>query len=138
LRVFRGALELNTSNDWGAGLSFLSRTEVARAQYAAFIANKETQYQSIELQLRSDIQNIQSLIKRSDVYQQIILANQETRASVKRQYLAGRKSWIDVLNAERELAASQTKYASLKADLFFIIWRVRLLAYGIDRFGLKK
>jgi adhesin transport system outer membrane protein len=43
-----------------------------------------------------------------------VVANEDVSASFSRQYAIGRKGWIDVLNAQREL--TQARYAATDAE----------------------
>jgi adhesin transport system outer membrane protein len=52
--------------------------------------------------------------------------------SYERQFLAGRKSWLDVMNAARELAQTETQLADLVSTQVLVTWRLVLNTGGVD------
>ena len=58
-------------------------------------------------------------------------ATEEVSASYDRQFLAGRKSWLDVMNAARELAQTESQWADLKATQVVLTWRLAAYTRGI-------
>ena len=62
-------------------------------------------------------------------------AAEDVSASYDRQFLAGRKSWLDVMNAARELAQTETQLADLQSTQLVVTWRLAAYARGIDALG---
>jgi adhesin transport system outer membrane protein len=56
----------------------------------------------------------------------------DVSTSYDRQFLAGRKSWLDVMNAARELAQTETQLADLQSTLVVVTWRLAAYTRGID------
>jgi adhesin transport system outer membrane protein len=56
----------------------------------------------------------------------------ELSESYDRQFLAGRKSWLDVMNAARELAQTETLLADLMSNQVIVTWRLALSAGGLE------
>jgi adhesin transport system outer membrane protein len=52
-------------------------------------------------------------------------------ASWDRQFLAGRKTWVEVMNAARELAQAQTALAEVNVAYVMATWRLAVLAEGV-------
>jgi adhesin transport system outer membrane protein len=52
-------------------------------------------------------------------------------ASWDRQFLAGRKTWVEVMNAARELAQAQTTLAEVDATYVAATWRLAVLSEGV-------
>jgi adhesin transport system outer membrane protein len=48
-----------------------------------------------------------------------------------RQFLAGRKTWVEVMNAARELAQVQTALAEAESSYTSATWRLKILSEGI-------
>jgi adhesin transport system outer membrane protein len=48
-----------------------------------------------------------------------------------RQFLAGRKTWVEVMNAARELAQAQTALAEVEVGYVVATWRLAVLAEGV-------
>ncbi len=65
---------------------------------------------------------------------EIARQNEEIVASFIRQYIAGRKTWLDVLNSERELTQSRLTLADTRAAAVSAQARMSRLA-GLIRFG---
>lgn len=58
--------------------------------------------------------------------------------SYDRQFLAGRKSCLDVMNAARELAQTESQLADLQSTQVVVTWRLTILTRGVaDALGSK-
>jgi adhesin transport system outer membrane protein len=55
----------------------------------------------------------------------------EVSTSYDRQFLAGRKSWLDVMNAARELAQTATQLAEVQATQVVATWRLVIYTSGV-------
>ena len=51
--------------------------------------------------------------------------------SYDRQFLAGRKSWLDVMNAARELSQNETQLADLLSTQLTATWRLAIYTSGV-------
>jgi adhesin transport system outer membrane protein len=61
-----------------------------------------------------------------------LVSAKELSESYDRQFLAGRKSWLDVMNAARELAQTETLLADLISTQVIVTWRLALTAGGTE------
>jgi len=61
------------------------------------------------------------------ILKEITSENQEIVESFIRQYLAGKKSWLDVLNVERELVQSRLQIADIRATQMTAALRLQRL-----------
>ena len=86
----------------GAGLSALYLVRATKSRQSA----TEAEVQVLKVRLRSDIErewNLASSARRqAENLRRLALSTREVYESFSRQYAAGRKSWVDVLNAWRE------------------------------------
>lgn len=118
-RVFFGL-----TTNFGAGLSRLSELDGATAALNASLEDIETQRRGLMESLSADV----SLAKAADrrlAWLKIALKNAEdVLASYERQFLAGRKSWLDVMNSVRELSQAEISLADASSSLFVIKWRL--------------
>ena len=48
------------------------------------------------------------------------------------QFLVGLKSWLDVMNAARELAQVEVQIADVSTEQLLLSWRLSILARGVD------
>jgi len=116
---------------FGAGLSTLSGIEAARLQHNAALTDIEVQTRAVNEQVLSDYALAQSIASRiAAVYKSLSAAN-DVLSSYNRQFLAGRKSWLDVMNAARELTQTETQLADLHATQVVVTWRLGAYTRGI-------
>ena len=54
-------------------------------------------------------------------------------ASYTRQYLSGRRSWLDVMNAAREVVQTDLQKADVTAMIIADGRKLQLWAYGLDQ-----
>jgi adhesin transport system outer membrane protein len=116
---------------FGAGLSTFSSIEAARLQHNAALTDIEVQTRAVNEQVLSDYALAQSIASRiAAVYKSLSAAN-DVLSSYNRQFLAGRKSWLDVMNAARELTQTETQLADLHATQVVVTWRLGAYTRGI-------
>ena len=49
-----------------------------------------------------------------------------------RQFVAGRKTWLDVMNAAREAVQIETQIADAQASQLLLSWRLAITGHGLD------
>ena len=116
---------------FGAGLSTLSGIEAARLQYTAALTDIEVQTRAVNEQVLSDYALAQSIASRIAAIYKSLSATNDVLSSYNRQFLAGRKSWLDVMNAARELTQTETQLADLHATQVIVTWRLGAYTRGI-------
>ena len=131
-------LFIGISSRFGAGLSTLSNIEAARSQHASALTEIEVQSRTVSEQVLSDYALAQSAASRLAATNASLQATEEVSASYDRQFLAGRKSWLDVMNAARELAQTESQGADLKATQVVLTWRLTAYTLGIDAVSEEK
>jgi adhesin transport system outer membrane protein len=125
-------LFIGMSSRFGAGLSTLSNLEAAQSQLAAAAAEVQVQLRTVGEQLAADQAQALSVAGRIASIKAALAAGEDVSASYDRQFLAGRKSWLDVMNAARELAQTETQLAELQATELLLGWRLLAYTRGID------
>jgi adhesin transport system outer membrane protein len=125
-RVFIGL-----SSRFGAGLSSLSGIAGAKSQHQAALAEVEVQRLSVSEQVLADYALATSLESRLDPLKASMDAAGEVAKSYDRQFLAGRKSWLDVMNAARELAQTETQLADIQSAQIIATWRLAIYTKGL-------
>lgn len=120
-RLFIGA-----NSRFGAGFSSLSNIEGARAQYQAALAEVEAQSRTISEQILVDHAQATLLEGRLTALRASLEAAGQVSESYSRQFLAGRKSWLDVMNATRELAQAEVQLAEAQASQVAVTWRLAI------------
>ena len=125
-------LFIGLTSRFGAGLSSLSNVEAARRQHAAAMSEIEVQSRTVSEQVLADYALGLSAASRMASIQASLRAAEDVSASYDRQFLAGRKSWLDVMNAARELAQTETQLADLQSTQLVVTWRLAAYTRGID------
>ncbi|MDB9949680.1 TolC family protein, partial [Porticoccaceae bacterium] len=64
---------------------------------------------------------------------QLVSATTEVVSSYLRQYTVGRKSWLDVLNAQREVVQAQHTLADYEAIELIASYQIRLLSGALNK-----
>lgn len=108
----------------GAGMSTRSAIAAARARERGSKQAIEAERRAVTTQIDVLLSELQSAYRQSGPAQRLADATGEVVASYLRQYTVGRKSWLDVLNAQRE--AIQAKYTLVNAETNFMSAHYRL------------
>jgi adhesin transport system outer membrane protein len=132
-RIFVG---FNTR--FGAGLSSASNVEAARLQLEAALADIAVQSRSVSEQVMADYSLASSSGSRQSAMKSSLKAAQDVSESYDRQFLAGRKSWLDVMNAARELAQTESQLADIESTQVVVTWRLAIYAQGLAALIAKK
>ena len=114
------------SGSSGAGLSLLSKNNAAAAmvtaKQAALAAIKYTKRQNL-VNLITKIDALQFRVEALNAAMEATLA---VSKSYSRQFLAGRKSWQEVLNSAREQVQMEVQIVDLEAAVLVAQWRLLL------------
>jgi outer membrane protein, adhesin transport system len=109
----------------GAGLSALSGVQAAVSRKAAAEQELETLDRQLSSQASSLLNELQALLAQVKPAQALLAGTAEIVASYLRQYQVGRKSWLDVLNAQRE--KTQALYGLADAQYGLQLAQLRLM-----------
>jgi adhesin transport system outer membrane protein len=125
-------LFLGVSSRLGAGLSGLSNVAAARGQLEAALAEVQVQTRNLNEQVLADHAQFMATERRLSSVQASLRSAQSVSESFDRQFLAGRKTWLDVMNAARELAQTEALIADLLATQVVVSWRLSFYTQGIE------
>ncbi len=126
-RVFIGL-----SSRFGAGLSNLSGIDAARAQVEAAEADEQVQARALAEQVLADHALAASAESRLAALRGSLQSAAEVGQAYDRQFLAGRKSWLDVMNAARELTQVELALADSLSAQLALRWRLALSVRGLS------
>jgi adhesin transport system outer membrane protein len=121
-RIFIGV-----SSQFGPGLSTFSNIRGARARHDAALLDVDAQHRNVSEQVMADYALATESEARLQALQASLDAAGDVSKSYDRQFLAGRKSWLDVMNAARELAQLETQIADIRSSQVVATWRLALL-----------
>ncbi|OHX14538.1 hypothetical protein BI347_14250 [Chromobacterium sphagni] len=122
---------LQVSAQPGAGLSGLSGVKTSEAHYQAVKDARRSAELELRQMLDTDFSDYDSALARIQSYEQLQRSSREVADSYARQFVAGRKSWLDVLNAVRESVAADLSIIDAKTQRSQAWWRLRLRAFGL-------
>lgn len=125
-------LFLGISTKFGAGLSSFGKIDSAQKQQESINSELEATERNIIEQIQSDWIQLLSLQSRLPFLEESLLSTKATADAWDRQFLAGKKSWLEVMNTTRELAQAELELADAKAGLIATQWRLVLLTDGVD------
>ena len=125
-RVFVGF-----SGSSGAGLSWQSKQRGNAALLQAKQASLYAEQQATEQALENLAINAESIELRLASLNMAMSTTEDVSSSYSRQFLAGRKSWQEVMNAAREKVQMQVQISDLEAAYLVSSWRYYLLTNGL-------
>lgn len=124
----RSRVFLGVTMQTGSGLSALSGVEVAVARQQASRDGLDQSLRQLEQAVRSSWDEVQALELQLPAARALLAASGEVVESYLRQFQVGRKSWLDVLNAQREKTNAHYALADTEAPLQLARLRLLLLA----------
>lgn len=112
---------------FGAGLSSFSAIQASQQRVEGAIMEREVAGRDLEQQIRSDLNLADASAQRIQSLQDVLKASEDIQQSWNRQFLVGRKTWIDVMNAARERLDAELQLADARGSLLVVSWRLALL-----------
>lgn len=122
---------LSFSTELGAGFSNLSDVGEANARSAAAEQEIALQKRILAEQVQSNLVIARAANIRLRGLKSASIASSEVLDSYERQFLAGRKQWLDLMNAAREQAQSEAQLADAEGALELSSLKLTLLSGGV-------
>jgi adhesin transport system outer membrane protein len=116
----------------GAGLSTFSGIDAAENKVAVARADVENAQRALAEQVLVYWTQRATVHARLVELEASLQASRATALAWDRQFLAGRKSWVEVMNSARELAQAETDLADLLTARVLLSWRLALYTQGLD------
>lgn len=129
--AFQDRIFVGLSTQLGAGLTVLSNVKAAQARSLAAKEEVQTQTLSISEQVLTDYAQVTRLAEQTQALASALTSQEQVMLSHDRQFLAGRKSWTEVLNTARELSQAQAQLTDIKANHIAVSWRLALFVKGL-------
>jgi adhesin transport system outer membrane protein len=123
---------LGVSTRFGAGLSGLSAIDSARSRHDAALADVASVRISLSDQIYGDHVQAATGGQRLLTLQGSLLSAEAVSQAWSQQFLVGLKSWLDVMNAARELAQVEVQIADVSTEQLLLSWRLSIFARGVD------
>ena len=113
----------------GAGFASSASARAAQAQLRAVEAGQEAARLELIARIRTEYEELRATLSRRSFGLMNVEAAEKVLASYDRLFLAGRRSWLDVLNSARELNEAELSVADLEAQAFASRYRLSLHAF---------
>lgn len=126
-RVFLGV-----NSRFGAGLSSFKRVESVTERLRATQLQLEEAKVNLREQFAADWTSYQSAVTRLPLLQAAFNSTEQSFESANRQFLAGRKSWLEVMNSAREVQQAAFELADVKVAVQHYHWRLVLMTHPVD------
>ena len=110
----------------GAGLSAAAGIDAAEARVGSLRESREAARRELLTKIAADYEDYQSSLSRKREILRTLKAASEVLASYDRLFIAGKRNWLDVLNAARELTQVENSLADIEALLAASYYRLRL------------
>lgn len=120
-RIFVGL-----SSRLGAGLSNLTVLQSLEKRREALQAEHEALTRNLLEAVQSDHEQWLSVTARLPLLQQAFERTQQTTQAWDRQFLAGRRSWVEVMNAAREETQAEIDWGDARSSQLNLQWRLSL------------
>lgn len=122
------ALSANT----GAGLTILSEVEGARAKVLQLKFQQQTKEKELIELLVTEHNSMMASYNKAQSLKNTILSSKEVLDSYSRLFVAGKKQWLDLVNASKELMQNNQELASQEAMIKILKYKFALTIGDID------
>lgn len=116
----------------GAGLSAMSSVQESLARRAAAENSLESSKKDLLDKVRTDWNQNQSALAEAAVLRELVAATELMYESFIRQYPVGRKSWLEVLNAQREVTQARYSLADTSWNGYLAGIRIDIMTGAIS------
>lgn len=129
---YRATAYIGMEASLGAGFSKQTAAAAAQARLEALQSEWQSQRRTVTEQVRSDFAQWVSAAQRSVMLEAAYSASENVAESWSRQFLSGRKSWQEVMNAAREQAQNEAQWGDVQAQAITLGKRLVIYADGVD------
>ncbi|WP_341686264.1 TolC family protein [Limnohabitans sp.] len=117
----------------GAGLSLSKQMDSLLQRERAIEAEVEAAHRNLREQIQTEVLWLRASQDRITSLALHVQASQSIQEAYARQFNAGRKTWIDVMNAARELTQAHVQIAEAQAMALTAAWRLHILTRGLEK-----
>jgi adhesin transport system outer membrane protein len=104
----------------------------AVAQHQAAMDDLQNQQLALEEQITKEQSLVQAAQLRRKGLEAAIQGTADVADSYERQFLAGRKQWLDLLNSARELSQSEVQLADVIGAQHLSAWKLAIFTRGTE------
>lgn len=121
-----GQFSLGLSYDPGAGFSNLALARASAAKVQSLVQSQEAARRTVIEDIQTQYQQFVSAKDQENSLIAAVAGSQIVVDSYRRQFIAGRKSWLEVLNAVREQADYQRQLLQVQAQLLASFYKLQV------------
>lgn len=121
-----GVFSIGLTYDPGAGLSNLALARASEAQVNSLVQSQQASRRRVLEEIQIQYQQFVSARDRETSLVAAAAGAQIVVNSYRRQFIAGRKSWLEVLNAVREHNEYQVQLVQARADLLGAFYKLQV------------
>jgi adhesin transport system outer membrane protein len=111
---------------FGSGLSSLSRVDAAQAQAEGAKLSLNAAQEDVRASVRTDLETRDAASRLVESLRLNLMLQEETFGSYNRLFLAGKRSWLDVLNVVREVTENERALADAEVQYLLSDYRLQL------------
>lgn len=120
----------------GAGFSSFASANAAFDRVRAMNMQAEAARRDLTDKLNSEYNELEFSRLKQESLQRSVELSAEISGSYDRQYLLGRKSWLDLMTAVREVAQTRLSLADAEASALGASWRIAISVGGTEAFEI--
>lgn len=121
-----GGFSIGLTYDPGAGFSNLALARASQAQVSSLVQNQRASRRLVVEEIQIQYQQFVSAKDRENSLIAAAAGAQLVVNSYRRQFIAGRKSWLEVLNAVREQSEYQVQLVQARADMLGAFYKLQV------------
>lgn len=121
-----GIFSIGLTYDPGAGFSNLALARASQAQVNSLVQSQQASRRRVLEEIQIQYQQFVSAKDRETSLVAAVAGAQIVVNSYRRQFIAGRKSWLEVLNAVREHNEYQVQLVQARADLLGAFYKLQV------------
>lgn len=125
-------LFLGLSTQTGGGLSIFANVTGELTRYEAALVDVEITKLGLDEQITSDYWQAEADQKRALLLVASLALSASIRSAWDRQFLAGHKTWLDVMNIAWELAQLAVQLAEVSASQLVLTWHQWVIGRGVN------
>jgi adhesin transport system outer membrane protein len=117
----------------GAGLSLAYQLAALQIKHDGTLEDSAAAERTVIEAIQADVMNANARQSKLATLQFNLESSQEMQAAWERQFINGKKTWIDVMNAARETTQAELAVVENDMSLLHSFWRLQIQAQGIQR-----
>jgi adhesin transport system outer membrane protein len=115
----------------GAGLSLQHQLATLNLKQESTKQETEAAQRALLETIQSELLNINARQSKVETLQANLKSAHDIQGAWQRQFEAGRKSWIDVVNAVKETSQAELAFIDNDIALQLSYWRLQVMAFGV-------